>query len=187
MTVLVALVLAAQFSAAAMPEAPQSATTPPMALFEAACINGQASLHRDVATRVPFRELPISARRILRYALSPGSGNLPFADPVLRTSQAPTQIYRLDNPANTYLLLPDQLSETDYSNVCALITRGDQFDDATRLIMGRTYTPHRSESPSIHVLPYMSTFRGGYRLTAATYDGWTLASTVPEDSPVGAK
>jgi hypothetical protein len=158
-----------------------------MALFEAACIHGQASLNRDVARRVPFRELPVSARRILRYALSPEIGNLPFANPVLRGSQAPTQIYRLDNPPNTYLLLPDRLSETEYSNVCALITRGDQFDDATRLIMGGTYSVPKSESPRIHVLPYMSTFRGGYRLSAAMYDGWTLASTVPEESPVGAQ
>jgi len=176
MTLLTALLIAAQ--------APAADAATALGLFEAACIKGQASLHRDVTRRVLFRQLPVGARQILRYALSPEGNNMPGSSPVLRGSQAPTQIYRFDNLPNTYLLLPDQLSDTDFSNVCALITRGDQFDEAARLVMGGAYTRPKPESRGIIVLPYVSTFRGGYRLSAARFAGWTLASTVPEEFPI---
>ena len=167
-------------------QAPAAPAASAMELFEAACINGHASLDRDAVRRVRFRDLPVGARHVLRYALSPGPHNFPGSSPALRGSQAPTQIYLLDTLPDTYLLLPDRLSGTRFSNVCALITRRSRFDEAAQLVMGGAYARRKAESPEIFVLPYVSTFRAGYRLSAATYDGWTLASTVPEESPVGA-
>lgn len=164
-------------------------TQPPaaMGLFEAACLNGQVALESSMARSVPFARLPAGARRVFRYALSPGADNSPRSSPLLGSSRAPSVIYRMSYSSETYLILPDELTGTAFSNVCAVITREDRFEEAKALVFGRDLVLRGSENSPGSLLPYVSTFRHGYRLSAALYNGWTLAATVPEQFPFESK
>jgi hypothetical protein len=133
-----------------------------------------------LATRVSFEKVPRDARKVFGYASS--RNNLPGVGSPPRSAEAPTLIYKIAYPAETYLILPDQGADTRRSNVCAVVTKGDRFDEARRLIFNRDANPW-ARVPGIP-LPYVSIFIDGHRLSAGLHNGWTLASTVPESPPV---
>ena len=149
----------------------------PFALFQAACIDGEATIPAGAAEPVSFDSLPDGAKRVLRFALSLGSENSP-GSPVLAKDQVAKTVYKISGKDESYLLLPDGGSDTSFRNLCAVVVRGQHFTLAKGLVLD-------SDAPLPRIpgqpdpIPYVSTYLGGYRISAAEHDGWSMASTVP--------
>jgi len=162
---------------------PRPSTPGALAVFEAACVSGTATLNSQDVRAVNLEQLPSQAREILRFALPLEPGNVPGRRAVGR-NESPRQIYRLTQLSEAYLLLPGTGNTTAFSNVCAVIIRGDWFKDALRANFGR-----EAEEPvgigGVVAFPYLSVTANGYRRTAAKYAGWTIAATVPDAGLIG--
>ena len=163
-----------------------AAQAPPLdavALFKAACMDGQATLDGKTLSSVPLDGLPLAARAVLSRAVENPIDSL---GPVRKTRVIQVRaIYRLAGEPELYLLLPPA---DDVRHVipatCAVVVHADRYGDGINAMVGPGTaggfrSPSAAEDAQTGGFRYLNIVLGGFRLAASRLNGWTALSSVP--------
>ncbi|QIL03033.1 hypothetical protein G7078_09775 [Sphingomonas sinipercae] len=169
---------------------PNVSGLPAPVIFEKACLEGSIALPRDQTSLTTYRRLPMAARQTIGKTETAHSGPNDYFAPA--AEKVPNSIYQIGSKRTLFFIAPKSdgpviavpSGERLYATSCAVLWRGKDFAAAAAAILpgggpfldfGNSMLPSGNPSRS----GYVTRTTGGFKLTAAAYEGWIVMRAFP--------
>jgi hypothetical protein len=173
-------------TAAVGADVPTADTSSPTSLFKSVCLADEVQLPADRFRAVSFKKLPAGVKAVMGWSLVrlvPGETSR--LDPI-EEADVPNRLFVLLPDKDSYLLLPSPTSEGRAAQHCAVIWRGNHYeealdavDEAFRVKDVLALVPPPRGVPGMKFIKVQG---GGRIASAAEFKGWTMIGAAPETS-----
>jgi hypothetical protein len=160
----------------------------PVTLFNKVCLGDEVKLPKSQFAPIAYAKVPAGVKTVLGYSLPPQPTPAFVMLTPMPSSEVPNQILAVLPKKKAYLMLPAHGANGRTASQCAVIWRGNHYDEAMAAAQAisalkRLSPAFWSRGKGIPGAKMMSVQSEGLIVGTAEFSGWTVIRLAPDLSP----